>query len=251
MSVPDYLLIGAVVWVVLAAVGRFVVVPRLARGPGGDPFLGFLWFLIKTYCRVWHRVRFEGDELVTGENADPDGLIIVANHTGAVDPLAVQTRCRFLIRWMMAADMMGSQLGWLWHAYPAIPVTRDRKDTRSLREAIRYVRGGGVVGIFPEGRITFPPREIRPFLPGVGLIVSRTRAPVLLAWISGTPDSNKMGEALGTRSHTRVVFLDRIEYDEAMSAEEITEDLRARIHAASGWPFNDEVLPPGGPGDDA
>ena len=246
MSVPQMLLAFAVAWVAAAAFGWLVVVPALSRGPGNDPVFGVLWRSVGRYCRFWHRVKFEGMDVVPRSEADHGGLIVVANHTGAIDPLLIQCACPFMIRWMMAEDMMSPSLDWLWRAYPAIPVARDGTDSKPLREAIKLVRAGGVVGIFPEGRITAPPREVRPFLPGVGLLISRTKAPVLLVWVSGTPDTNKMAESLGSRSHSRVVFLDLIEFEDKRGAASISEELRQRIADASGWPFNDEVLPPGG-----
>ena len=251
MSVPQALLVFVAAWLAVVAVGWLAVVPALARGPASDPVFGALWHGVGFYCRLWHHVRFEGTEILPASDDDHAGLIVVANHTGAVDPLLIQTGCRFMIRWMMAEDMMSSSLDWLWRLYPAIPVARDGTDSGPLREAIRYVKNGGTVGIFPEGRITTPPREIRPFLPGVGLLVSRTKAPVLLVWVSGTPDTNKMGEALASRSDSRVVFIDLVEYPGKRGPAEISEDLRRRIHEVSGWPLNDEILPPGGRVEDA
>lgn len=251
MSVPQAILVFVVAWLVVVAVGWLVVVPALSRGPARDPVFGALWQAVRVYCGVWHRARFVGSEILPDSDDGHRGLVVVANHTGAVDPLLIQAGCRFMIRWMMAEDMMAPSLDWLWRLYPAIGVARDGTDSAPLREAIRYVKDGGTVGIFPEGRITIPPREIRPFLPGVGLLVNRTKAPVLLVWVSGTPDTNKLGEALSSRSHSRVVYIELVEYEGKHSASDISEDLRRRVAEVSGWPLNDEVLPPGGPAGDA
>ena len=141
---------------------------------------------------------------------------------------------------------MTPDLDWVWRTHDLIAVDRENPDSTSLREAIRHVKGGGAVGIFPEGRITMPPREIRPFLPGAGLIIARSKAPVLLVWVSGTPDTNKMKESLFTRSHAHIEFLGRFDFAGERDPAKIVETLRRAIHDASGWPLNDEVLPPGG-----
>jgi 1-acyl-sn-glycerol-3-phosphate acyltransferase len=151
-----------------------------------------------------------------------------------------------LIRWMMATETMSPSLNWLWALGQVIPVDRDGKDSAALREAVRHVKKGGILGVFPEGRITDPPREVRPFLPGVGFIIAKTKAPVLVAWVTGTPDTPDMNEALMTRSHGRVEFLDVMRFDEGAKPEAITEALRMKIAQRSGWPLNDEVIPPGG-----
>ena len=89
-----------------------------------------------------------------------------------------------------------------------------------------------------------PPREIRPFHPGVGLIVARTKAPVLLCWISGTPDTNKMGKSMLSRSHSKVRFIELIDFKGERHAANIARILRERIAEVSGWPLNDEPIPP-------
>ena len=174
----------------------------------------------------------------------PGGLVVVCNHTGPIDPLVLQAACRFEIRWMMAEALMMPALGWLWKRKRMIPIARDGRDTGPLREAIRHVKAGGTIGVFPEGAIVQPRCEVRPFHEGVGLIISRTRAPVLLVWVSGTPESPLMSVALKTRSRSRVVFLDRIEFDKSVDTATITRTLRERITKASGWPVNDDPLVP-------
>jgi 1-acyl-sn-glycerol-3-phosphate acyltransferase len=248
MSAIEVLLAVAVIWIAIISLIRLAVVPRLRHGPGGDPVYGLMWRVLRLYCRLWHRVTYSGVELLPASEEDHNGLIVVSNHTGSVDPLLIQARCRFLIRWLMATDMMIPELDWLWRQQQMIPVERQGRDSSALREAIRHVRSGGCIGIFPEGRIAVPPREIRPFLPGVGGLIARTKAPVLLTWVSGTPDTNVMSEALTTRSHAHVQFIDLIDYADGLDPEEITADLRTRIQEASGWPLNDALVPPDGGG---
>ena len=55
------------------------------------------------------------------------------------------------------------------------------------------------------------------------------RAPVLLVWVSGTPDSPEMFKALATPSRSHVVFVDMIDFGEERDAEKITGTLRKRL----------------------
>ena len=227
---------------VLLVVG--VVFVRWSRaGPGGDPFTGFLWIVLRVYTRLMHRRTVAGREHVPATNS-PGGLVVVSNHTGPIDALVLQAACRFEIRWMMAEALMVPALDWLWKQQRMIRLARDGRDTGPLREAIRHVKAGGTIGVFPEGAIVQPRCEVRPFHQGVGLIISRTRAPVLLVWVSGTPESPYMSVALKTRSRSRVVFIDRMEFDKSVDAATITRTLRERITEASGWPVNDDPLVP-------
>ena len=120
-----------------------------------------VWRLLRLFVKVIHRARFHGLE-TCAIKSDPGPLIVVSNHTGAVDPLLIQAGCRFYVSWMMASDMMVPSLNWLWKLEKLIPVARDGRDAAAAREAIRHVRRRRV-GIFPEGRIVHPHGKSGPF----------------------------------------------------------------------------------------
>jgi 1-acyl-sn-glycerol-3-phosphate acyltransferase len=231
-------------WLALVGLFRLTIVRWLASGPSGNAATGLLWLVVRAYGRLVHRTTYEGIEHIPQTNR-PGGLVVVSNHTGPIDPLLVQAACRFEIRWMMAADMMVPELDWLWRRQRMIPVARDGRDTVPAREAIRHVRGGGVVGIFPEGGIVLPREELRQFHQGVGLIIARTKAPVLLVWVSQTPHETDMFKALVTPSRARVQFVDLLEFPDKTDPASITTKLRERLAEASAWPIRDEpVIPP-------
>src|SRR5438128_727908 len=82
------------------------------------------------------------------------------------------------------------------------------------REAIGHLRAGGVVGIFPEGGIERPPRQVRPFLAGVGLFIKKTKARVLPVVIQGTPVVDPAWASLKHFSHSQVDVKPMIDYSE-------------------------------------
>jgi 1-acyl-sn-glycerol-3-phosphate acyltransferase len=231
-------------WLALVGLFRLTIQRWLASGPSGNAVTGFLWLVVRAYGRLVHRTTYTGLELIPPSNR-PGGLVVVCNHTGPIDPLLVQAACRFEIRWMMAADMMVPELDWFWRRQRMIPVARDGRDTVPAREAIRHVRGGGVIGIFPEGGIVLPREEIRPFHQGVGLVIARTKAPVLLVWVSQTSGESGMGRALVTPSRARVQFVDLLKFPGKSDAAAVTRQLQQRLAEVSGWPINnDPLIPP-------
>ncbi len=242
MSTLSVIAAAALGWLVLVGATRLVARP-LRRGPGGDALSGIMWRVLRGYCRLVHRPTWAGLDLVPDTNR-PGGLVVVSNHTSPVDPLLIQAACRFEIRWMMAADLMLPQLAWLWRRQRLIAVARDGSDIGPAREAIRHVRAGGVIGIFPEGRIVRPAGHVRPFHEGVGLIIARSGAPVLLVWVQGTPAPTDITGALFTRSRARVQFVERLEFHEKCDPRAITDDLRRRLARAAGWALCDEPPPP-------
>lgn len=183
------------------------------------------------YARLVHGLRVEGTENIP-PGTRPGPLVVTINHTAGVDPLIAQVASPFEIRWMMARDMMVAALAPIWAWLEVIPVDRFGRDVSSAQAAVRHLRAGGVVGIFPEGFIERPPGRLLPFLPGTGVIIKRAGARVLPLVISGTPEAPRAWGSLWRLSRTRLRAHPVIDYSQSdLSAHEITEDLHTRYTA--------------------
>jgi 1-acyl-sn-glycerol-3-phosphate acyltransferase len=77
-------------------------------------------------------------------------------------------------------NAMLQSLGW-------IPVRMGRLDREAFGKAIRLIRAGEVVVIFPEGGRSRD-GQLRPPKAGIGVIVSQTGCPVVPAYLKGTFD---------------------------------------------------------------
>lgn len=234
---------GGVAYLIGMSLWWIIVVPVLRRGPSETAALGLLWRLSKLMLRLRQHPQFEGLEHFESVMQAGGPVLILANHTGAVDPLLIHAAGPRLIRWMMARDMMAPGSEDLWKLIRVIGVDRTGPDATALRIAMRTLRDGGVVGLFPEGRITRPAGTLRPFQEGVGVLAARCGATVLPCWISGTPDVDSVGGSVFGRSPSRVVFLEPVRYERSTPAAQVAADLRDRIAAASGWPKIDEMMP--------
>ena len=234
--------VGLGVWVATLSFFYLVIQPWLKSGPGQDPVLGVCWWLLKVYGRVIHRVKATGLEHVP-QSPDVGPLVVVANHTGSVDPLLISRFCPFMISWMMGDDLMWPRMMPLWEKLRLIPVDRSGQSSIAFKSAIRKLRDDGVVGIFPEGRIALPRGEVRPFFEGVGGIIARGKADTLLVWIEGTPETSEILPSLFSPSHATVHFIEYIPYDGERNPGVITERLRSKLLEASGWKSNDESMP--------
>ena len=217
----------------IAAIQYFLM-PWLASRIMGDSPSAMLWLLNKVYVRFIHHVQGLGCELIPN-TIHPGKLIVVCKHQSPVDPLLVQSFCRFKIRWLMAEEFMFSSLDFVWKYSEVIPIARDGQDAAGLRVALRYLKQNGVIGIFPEAGIKQPREAIHPFAEGVGAMIAHTKAKVLLVTVDGTPMNDEMGDAIFERSHSIVRFVDLIEYPETATKSEITSDLRTRLAQATGW----------------
>ncbi len=235
----------------LAAWGIWVLIAHwLSTNPKGDPLGGVAFAVNALYCRLWHGVRYEGLEHLPRPRTSPvapdapvgvaGGLIVVANHTAGIDPLVVQNACRFYIRWMMTEEMRIRPLNPFWDWIGVIFVGADgtragASELAALKTALGVVKSGGVLGIFPEGRIARPHNQLHTFQPGLGLIVARANAPVLPVIITGTPLRPTCWSSLFFPSRTRVRFLPTIDYRGHKPAA-IVADLHRRYEAWTLWP---------------
>ncbi|MEE2906778.1 MAG: lysophospholipid acyltransferase family protein [Planctomycetota bacterium] len=246
MSTPGILAIALGAPLALVALWQVFVTPRLRQGPAGDTGVTFVWILLRFYARVVHRLRVEGREHLVDLKGP---LVVVCNHSSPLDPFLVQSATSIFIRWMMATDQMPPDSAMLWQFSRVIPTERHQPAPRAAITAIRLLRQGGVVGVFPEGRLARPAGRVLPFHDGVGELVARTNARVLLACVQGTPVTDSIGAAFLRPSHTRLRFLGVLSWPEGTEPTAITTSLRDRIVEASGWLPVEEVQPLSPPGD--
>lgn len=203
-------------------------------------------FLGKYYLRFFQRARYEGLEVIPSA-IDPRGLIVISNHVSGVDPVLLQIPLRAHIRWMMSAEMLVPSLRWFWRQERIIPVCYDNRDASAVRAALDHLKCGGVLGIFPEGAIERPAKQIRPFVGGLRVIASRAKCPILMACIdlSGVDPAKPTPPAFASLFRvTRPVvrYLAYIDPAQAPYGKDLGEKLRERMQAALGYPDNPEPL---------
>lgn len=228
-------------WAFLAIFGA-----KLLDNPRENIETGVVWHTMRAYCRWMHRLQVVGAEYVPCARR-PGPVIVVANHSAGIDPLLIQSAVPFEVRFMMASDMQPALLEPLWRWTGVISVDRDAGDTKAAREAIRYLQStndlqadgtisSGVIGIFPEGAIQRNLGELLPFLPGIGLLVHRSRARVLMVVIRGTPRTQSAWGSLTQSSRSSIEFLPMIDYQATgMKPAEIAADLQRRFLERTGW----------------
>lgn len=200
------------VWSLLMLVTIVLVLPKLiVDGSSADPrtpeihgFLKVVAALNATYCRVWH--RFECVNPAPLPAVGP--AVLICNHTCGVDHMLLQASCRRLLGFMIAREYYeNTSIHWICRHIGCIPVDRDGRDFSATRAALRALAQGRVVPIFPEGRIVPESgRGLDPMKPGAAYLAIRAQAPVIPAFIWGTPRTNEIGPSLTTPSVARVMF---------------------------------------------
>lgn len=103
---------------------------------------------IKLYSKIVYRYKVYGKENIPKNGA----VLFCGNHTSYFDgPLIIISSPR-LMRFMAKEELKCNLLfRYLCYAYDAIFVKRDSKDIGPLKEALKELKDGGAIGIFPEG----------------------------------------------------------------------------------------------------
>jgi long-chain acyl-CoA synthetase len=178
--------------------------------PRGFGLRSIGWCLYVLNCmimRMAFRVRADGLEHVPLHGP----VIITPNHTSALDPFAIAA----VFPWRVLREthwagwterlLAGRVTRLFSRVAQAIPVDPDRGPAAGLALAEKAVAKGKMLVWFPEGRRS-PSGELSPLQPGIGVLIARTRAPVLPVHVSGTYRALRRGRAWPRPSRIRVRF---------------------------------------------
>jgi 1-acyl-sn-glycerol-3-phosphate acyltransferase len=145
------------------------------------------WYLLgyslsKTIAKTFFNYRVIGAENMIEEGP----CIIAANHCSNLDPPLVGVACKRAIHYLAKKSLLDwPVLGPIFPQLNIIPVDQKNTDRSALMGAIRVVKNGGAVLIFPEGSRS-PDGKLQPAQPGIGMIADKTGAPVVPVRIFGS-----------------------------------------------------------------
>jgi 1-acyl-sn-glycerol-3-phosphate acyltransferase len=136
--------------------------------------------LFSAYYYVFYPVRLIGQE-----NIPPGPVILCANHMSNRDSILLLLRLKRKITFMAKKELFQIRLvGAILREAGAFPVDRGRADLSAIRESLRVLSQGGVLGIFPQGTRS-QQNERTQLHGGAALIEQRAKAPVVPVYIDG------------------------------------------------------------------
>jgi 1-acyl-sn-glycerol-3-phosphate acyltransferase len=116
-------------------------------------------------------------------------VILAMNHQSFFDPPLAGNACDRPIYFLAKKSLMNVPvLGWLLPKLNVIPVNLEGGDRSALKALIRILSAGQCALVFPEGSRT-PDGTLQPAAAGVGLLIAKTRAPVVPMRIFGAFDA--------------------------------------------------------------
>ncbi len=180
--------------------------------------------VVRAILQLWNGLR-----VIDAQNVPPQGPVILAcNHIAYLDPPALGCGLPRPVLYMAKTELFRIPVfGALIRALGAFPIDRSRGDVGAIKQAAALLRGGAVLGIFPEGTRNKDGKG-KPQL-GIALLASRTGATVVPAYVSGTSQAKH-------RAKVTVVYGEPIRFEPGRQArrEDLakwTDELMGRIFA--------------------
>jgi 1-acyl-sn-glycerol-3-phosphate acyltransferase len=136
---------------------------------------------IVTFLKLYARLNIKNVELVP----DSGPFILLMNHQSYLDPIIISTilprRIGFFTKSTSFADRF---LQPIFRAYRSLPNRRYEIDPQVVRHALKIIRKGNCVGIFPEGERTWN-GELLPFKYSTIKFLISVQVPIVIVSIEG------------------------------------------------------------------
>ena len=194
------------------------------------PVLDLFRPAVHALCRAYFRLDLRGTEHIPA-----DGPVLIApNHQTFADPLLVTIPVRRPIHYMawnrlFAVPVFGS----LIRRLRAFPVEIETSDGRAVREAVRLLKAGEALMIFPEGGRTLDGR-LQPFKLGAFRLAVAHGTPVLPVTIAGAWQAWPPARSVPRPGHITITYHAPELPKRGRDPREAARDLRDRVVTAIG-----------------
>ena len=131
------------------------------------------WMSFGAAYRTLFGLRIIGDENLI--KAGP--VLIASNHQSFLDPPLIGNLYKTEIVYFARKTLFSGIGAWFYPQWNAIPIDQEKPDTSSMKSAIRKLKEGWRVLVFPEGQRTFD-GKISEAAPGIGMIAAKAGVPI-------------------------------------------------------------------------
>lgn len=162
-------------------------------------FMPFAIFMVRMVARLFYGLHVTGLQHVPKEG----GAVVACNHVSTWDPPIVGVSINRKLEFMAKKELFQRPLvAAVLRGLRAFPVDRDRQDIGAIKEALRRLQAGRVIGIFVQGTRNQGDAEA---LDGASYLAQRAGVPLVPAaiWREGRAFHVAFGPALTPTGRSR------------------------------------------------
>jgi 1-acyl-sn-glycerol-3-phosphate acyltransferase len=162
------------------------------------------------------------------------GVLICSNHVSYLDPPLAGVIYKGPVHYLARKSLLSNPVSrWLLPRLYVTPIDQDRPGFAGLKTIIKMLTDGNKVLIFPEGSRS-PDGKLQAAEPGTGLIVAKTRAPVIPVRLFGAHEALPYGSGKFRRSTVTVVVGEPLRFDREQlpQGKDAYQQISDRIMAA-------------------
>lgn len=218
---------------------------RALRRYGSPQRRTWLWIVsqavLQIVLAIWLRYRARGAAQIPAEG----GGLVLGNHQSYLDPILVGLPLSRPISYLARKTLFDVPLlGWILRHTYVMPLSRDTAGAAGIRETLRRLDDGFLVGIFPEGTRS-PDGTLGTLKPGFAALIRRTSVPIYPVGIAGAHRALGRGSWFVKPHRVRVVFGEPLTKEtivelcqrgrEADLVEAVRQRIAACHHEAEEW----------------
>ncbi len=166
----------------------------------------WVWFsfqcILGLFFLIWFRYRARGVERIPKTGG---GLFLI-NHQSFLDPLLVGMPLSRPVSYLARDSLFKVPfIGWVLRKTYVMPINRDSSGTGPIKEGVRRIKHGFLVGIFPEGTRSRD-GAVGQLKPGFVTFIRRTKSPVFPVGIAGADKAFPRSSWFIKPRRIRIVF---------------------------------------------
>ena len=138
------------------------------------PSYNFMKVVVNAFVQIVYPYKLIGKEKVKDGAA-----VLVGNHYRIWDIVHMACTTKERVHFIAKQELYKSRfLRYLCNEVEAIPVSRDGQDAKAIMMALRYLKKGEKISMFPEGTRNRTKEELLPLKGGAALFAIKAKVPV-------------------------------------------------------------------------
>lgn len=178
---------------------------------------GIVRFFVYIYCKIVYRLKIIGLDNIPKEGA----LIFCGNHRSYLDPVMIICYATRDMRFMAKEELKKNPIiAILAVLFDAIYLKRDSKDITPVKEAMKTLKSGGCIGIFPEGTRNGFEKNDGKIKGGTAHLALKTGAKVVPIGIVGK---------LKPFTKNKIIFGEPLDFSKYVDGKKVEKDAEEKV----------------------